>query len=206
VLGPLVGPLSKPNDTIAGFFEQPISERKAPMTRINLIPILPFLLIAIACGRFQAGTIQTERDRIANASPPAVVKAVDLLSLAGKSKEQVKQLVTGGRLSNEFSDSLSFNFPQAELQVFFKKSAADRITYRLPLVSDPLSGSRWLGETPERLGEHVGIDLKGKTPSKSFDFARYYDVGTAGGKNISISLTPIESGAELFYEIVLSGE
>lgn len=168
----------------------------------SVAALLMLLAAVLGCGRFQSGTANSNSAvNSANSSAPsAVTKVADVTSLVGKSKDEVKRLVTGGRVTYDPSDAISYEFPQGELSFNWNDAIDNPITFTLPMAS--AGGESYsLGDTAERLGEYIGVDLKGKTPTKKYDFMTEYDGGTMNGKKVTITLTPTESGKDLYREI-----
>lgn len=160
--------------------------------------------LAAACGG--AGSSQSGPANSANksannsaASARPATKVVDIPSLMGKSKDEVKKAV-GTAVAKESPEELRFDFPDGKLTVSFDKMMNSPIYFALPLGSNTDAA----GDSIERLGQMTGIDMKGRTPTKTDPMGTHYENETLDGKPVRIVFTPTMPGKDKFYEIRVS--
>ena len=138
--------------------------------RITL-PIILLTLAVLGCGRFGAGTETGSNAAKTNAAPASAGKAVDMPSLVGKSPEDIKKIVgTEPRFETPY---LSFDLPQGTLTVDYAKGKQTTIGFDAKAPGF---------DSAEKLGDVVGIDVKGKTESNASGEYHYYEGLGAGGK------------------------
>ena len=158
----------------------------------TIIPLMLLIVAVAACGRFQTG------ENAAPAARPAT-KVVDIPSLIGKSKDEVKKSVTKS-VSAETPEELKFDFPDGKLTVSFNEGIGRPIYFAVPRGPDIETA----GASIERLGEFTGIDMKGRTPTKTDPMGTYYENETLDGKKVRIVFSPTMPGKDKFYEIRVS--
>jgi len=143
-----------------------------------ILPLIALMLAVLACGRFGAGSNADSNSAKSNSAPPAVAKAVDLPGLVGKSNEEIKTIV--GVEPRFETPYLAIELPQGELTVDSMKGRQTSIGFKA-------KGTGFA--TPDKLGDLVGIDLKGiPVPTSSGEYYFYDDVKTPRGTLKRVSL------------------
>ena len=155
------------------------------------LPIVVLTIAVLGCGRFGAGSnAGTNNGAKSNSTSAAAVKAVDMPSLVGKSPEEVKKIV--GIEPRFETPYLAFELPQGTLTVDYMKGRQTTIGFELKAIqvgSQTATGF----DSPDKLGDLVGIDLHGvpvPTPTGGFYF--YDNVKASGGtplKRVSLHKT-----------------
>jgi len=142
-----------------------------------ILPAIVLTLVVLGCGRFGAGSNADSNSAKSN-SAPASAKAVDLPSLVGKSNDEIKTIV--GIEPRFETPYLAFELPQGELTVDSMKGRQTSIGFKA-------KGGAF--STPDKLGDLVGIDLRGiPVPTPSGEFYFYDDVKTSRGTLKRVSL------------------
>ncbi|HUF04389.1 MAG TPA: hypothetical protein VMM38_09465 [Aridibacter sp.] len=167
---------------------------------IALLCVLLFL--ALACGRFGGTSTSSDENSSDNTLPEIPKEFVNMPSLFGKTKDEMKGLLKGGTLTNDHDTWFHYEFAWGTFSANFTAEEFYSMEFTLPLVQGG-GEPYFLGEKKERLGEMVGIDLNGKVPVTIMDSVVVYEE-TIGGNEMDITLTPTEIGKDLFRSIRVS--
>ena len=152
----------------------------------NTLPLLLLIIVALGCNKFGPDTASTSNANSAktNTAPATPVKVIDLLSTLGKSKDELKKMISATPTHED--PWLEYSLPEASLTFKFNKAKkADEATFRFKSISigdASISGT----DTAEQLGALAGIDLKGKTPKSASSLADTYEF-EIGGKKSDVS-------------------
>jgi hypothetical protein len=143
-----------------------------------ILPLIVLMLVVLACGRFGSGPGAGSNANRSNSAPTAAAKAVDMPSLVGRSNEEIKSIV--GVEPKYETPYLAIELPQGELTVDSMKGKQTSIGFKP-------KGTAYA--TPDKLGDLVGIDLKGiPVPTSSGEYYFYDDVKTPKGTLKRVSL------------------
>ena len=145
----------------------------------NTLPFLLLVLCLVGCGKSGPDTSSTSNstNNSAAKAPSKPVKQLDVPSLIGKSKDEVKTIV-GSEPKAEMPAELEWRITDKyDLDVNFDKGGkAKDVTYALP------SGLNMGTKTAEEMATLAGIDLAGKKPDSDFEsFTIYKGIPVSGG-------------------------
>ena len=116
-----------------------------------------------------------------NPAPDKPVKVVDLPSIIGKSRDEIKMMVRGVPTGD---DPLEYSFPQGKVTIQFTKDKPRSISFNFKTNS--VGDSTVLGtDRADQLGDIVGIDVHGKTPN-SINGPLYIYEQEIGGKKVRL--------------------
>jgi hypothetical protein len=153
------------------------------------LPFLLLLIFALGCGKFgpDSSTTSNSANSInanANAASPKIAKLFDLPATIGKSKDEIKKMVTGAPKHED--PWLEYVLPEYELTFRFDKNgkASDAtFTFKPIRIGDAsISGL----ETAQQIGTMAGVDVEGKTPKSAGGLADTYEM-EIGGKKTDVS-------------------
>ena len=148
----------------------------------NTLPLLLLLLCVLACNKFGPDTTSSTANNSGNASAPApkIAKLFDLPATIGKSKDEIKKMVTG---TPKHEDPwLEYVLEEYELTFQFdKKGKASNATFTFKPIRIGNASISGL-ETAEQIGTMTGIDVKGKTPKSAGGLADTYEMEIGGEK------------------------
>lgn len=134
------------------------------------IPLLIIVAVVLGCNLFR-GTTNTNSGP-ANTAPERAKKLVDIPSLIGKPLDEVKKEL--GEPAQKISDTIhKWKFdqggPRGDLTLYCdyrKPSKVERIGFSMETIY--AEGYAFSGfPTYDKLGDTVGIDVRGKTPKSS---------------------------------------
>ena len=154
---------------------------------------LPFLLLVICvlgCNKFGPDNGSSSNSNAANrnAAPPKIAKLFDLSATIGKSKDEIKKMVSGTPTHED--PWLEYSLETYELTFKFDKGKAADATFTFKPVSignASISGT----DTAEQLATMAGIDIKGKTPKSTTVLGDTYEL-EIGGKKVDVSLYKVQ--------------
>ena len=160
----------------------------------NLLPFLLVVLCVGGCNRAGSDSNSTSNTAAANNSakaPSKPVKQIDVPSLLGKTKDEVKKIV-GSEPKAEMPEELEWRITDKyDLDVNFDKGKAYKVHYTMP--------SGLAAGTPEEMGGLIGVDLAGKKPDSDGGLAANFKaVSTPAG---AAEVAVYKSGAN--YNAVL---
>ena len=154
----------------------------------NTLPFLLLVLVALGCSKFGPKSTSTSNlantNANANAAPVKIAKIVDLPGTFGKTKDQIKSMISATPTSED--PWLEYDLPEASLTFMFNKGKANHSSFRFKPVSfgdASISGT----DTAEQLATMAGIDIKGKTPTSTLSIADSYEQ-EIGGKKANIAI------------------
>lgn len=172
------------------------------MQRRSLLPFLILLTFAAGCGWLRPDARSAGPGR-PTPSPTAqpIVKVVDVPVIFGKSIDDVKKTVVGGKITYESKDTISYQFPQGNLSVDTRASAGKTLHFNL---RDNASGKFYdfAAKTPQQVANFAGIDVSGKTPSSSNDTAVTYE-DVYSGTPVEIVFVRKGSGEDKFDSLMV---
>ncbi|MEP6789276.1 MAG: hypothetical protein ABJB40_12635 [Acidobacteriota bacterium] len=127
------------------------------------------LLFVMGCGRLGGGGAagNTANSNAANAAPARAEKAVDVPSLIGKSMAEVKTAL--GPPTREIAGTMIWEFPQGNLSVepvYKNEKKVQYFTFEAKIFVVGGQAARGFA-TYDKLGDLIGIDTRGKTPTSS---------------------------------------
>ena len=148
----------------------------------NILPFVLLVLCVLGCNKFKPDTSSTSNSNTANtnAAPTKVAKVVDLPATIGKSKDEIKAMVTGTPTHED--PWLEYSLELADLTFMFDKAKkASDATLKFKPIS--FGGASISGtDTAEQLATMAGIDIKGKTPTTTSSLADTYEQQINGKK------------------------
>jgi hypothetical protein len=148
----------------------------------NTLPFLILLFLALGCNKFGPGSSTTSNsvNSNSNTAPAKIVKVVDLPATVGKTKEEIKAMITATPKSED--PWLEYSLPEGDLTFMFnkqKKASDSSFRFKSISVGDAsISGT----DTAEQIGTMTGIDIKGKTPTSTSSLADTYTQEVGGKK------------------------
>ena len=150
----------------------------------NTLPFLLLIILALGCNKFGPDTASTSNTNSSNANsnaaPAKIAKVVDLPATIGKTKDEIKAMITSTPKSDD--PWLEYSLPEGDLTFMFnKQKKASDSSFRFKSISigdASISGT----DTAEQIGTMVGIDIKGKTPSSTSSLADTYTQDIGGKK------------------------
>lgn len=149
----------------------------------NTLPFLLLVILALGCNKFGPGattTSNTNSNANSNAAPAKIAKVIDLPATIGKTKEEIKAMITGTPKSED--PWLEYSLPEGDLTFMFnKQKKASDSSFRFKTISigdASISGT----DTAEQLATMTGIDIKGKTPTSTSSLADEYPQEIGGKK------------------------
>lgn len=132
----------------------------------TILPIFALLIAVLGCGLFRNDSkVASNNEPASTSSPTAPVKAVDMPSLIGKSRDEIKKIVPA-QPKRESDLFVEWDLPQGNLEVNYHKGKQSRISF----IFTPVSfGSQTISgfDSADKLGDLVGIDVHGKTPTST---------------------------------------
>jgi hypothetical protein len=152
----------------------------------NTLPFLLLVILALGCNKFGPGassTSDTNSNANSNAAPAKIAKVVDLPATIGKTKDEIKKMVSATPKAEE--PWLEYDLPEGYLTVQFTKQKPSSVSFRFKSISvgdAPISGT----DTAEQLGTMTGIDVSGKTATFNTESFENYDYD-AGGKKAEVT-------------------
>lgn len=166
-----------------------------------ILPFLILLFFALACGRFQIGGGRPTSTPPSPSPTPQVVKVFDVPAIYGKSVEEVKKTVTGGKITYESKENINYEFPQGNLSIDTRASTSKTLYFYL---KDNFSGKFYdfVADSPQQVANFAGIDLSGKTRSSSEAMVTYED--RFNGVPVEIVFTRREPGKDKFDSLTVS--
>ena len=173
------------------------------MQRKSILPVLILLVFTVGCGLFQRGTRSNEEGQpTPSPTTQTIVKVVDVPAIYGKSVADAKKFITGGKITYESKDTISYQFPQGNLSIDSRAAAGKTLHFYL---KDNASGKFYdfAADTPQQVANFVGIDVAGKTPSSSNDTAVTYE-DLYNGIPVQIVFVRKGSGNEKFDSLMVS--
>jgi len=155
----------------------------------NTLPFLLLLICALGCNKFGPDTSSTSNTNSAqtNTTPAKPVKVFDLPAMIGKSKDEIKKVVSA---TPKHEDPwLEYETPEGDLTIRFTKTKASYATFSFKAISvgsASISGT----DTADQLGTMAGIDVSGKTATFNTESFENYDY-EVGGKKADVSFHKI---------------
>ena len=153
----------------------------------NTLPFLLLFICVIGCSKFGPNSSSTSNSNSSNAAatstPAALKKVVDLPATLGKTKDEIKKMVSAAPKSED--PWLEYELPEASLTFMFDKGKANHSSLKFKSISfggGSISGT----ETAEQLATMAGIDIKGKAPTSKTALGETYEQ-EIGGKKASIT-------------------
>jgi len=146
------------------------------------------VMVALGCSKFGPNSSSTTNsansNANSNAAPVKIAKIVDLPGTFGKTKDQIKSMIsTEPKSENPW---LEYELPEATLTFMFIKGKANHSSFRFKTIS--FGGASISGtDTAEQLATMAGIDIKGKTPTSTTSIADSYEQDI-DGKKASIAI------------------
>lgn len=148
----------------------------------NILPFVLLVICVLGCNKFKSDTSSISNANTANtnAAPAKIAKVVDLPATIGKSKDEIKTMVTGTPTHDD--PWLEYSLESADLTFMFDKAKkASDATLRFKPIS--FSGASVSGtDTAEQLATMAGVDIKGKTPTSTSALADTYEQQINGKK------------------------
>lgn len=139
------------------------------------LPVLVLMIAVLGCSRFSSTGAGANNSAASNtASAAKSGKVVDMPALVGKSPEQIKTII--GETPRFETPYLSFDLPQGSLTVDYMKNVQTTIGFE--------SSGPGL-DSPDKLGDLVGIDLHGLPAPTPTDGIYFYREVKAGSKTLS---------------------
>jgi hypothetical protein len=147
----------------------------------NTLPFLLLVILALGCNKFGPSSATTSSANTnANAAPAKIVKVVDLPATIGKTKDEIKAMITATPKSED--PWLEYSLAEGDLTFMFnkqKKASDSSFRFKTIGIGDAsISGT----DTAEQLATMTGIDLKGKTPTSTSSLADEYPLEIGGKK------------------------
>ena len=150
----------------------------------NTLPFLVLFVCVIGCNKFGPNSSSTSNSNStntpANAQPSAPKKVVDLPATIGKTKDEIKAMVSGTPRSED--PWLEYSLETAELTFMFdkaKKASDATLKFKMVSIGDAsISGT----DTAEQIATMAGVDIKGKTPTSTSSLADTYEQQINGKK------------------------
>jgi hypothetical protein len=150
----------------------------------NTLAFLLLVIVALGCNKFGPGATTSSNTNSANAnsnaSPAKIAKVVDLPATIGKTKDEIKAMITATPKSED--PWLEYSLPEGDLTFMFnKQKKASDSSFRFKTISigdASISGT----DTAEQIGTMTGIDIKGKTPTSTSSLADTYEQEIGGKK------------------------
>lgn len=155
----------------------------------GLLPFLLLTLCVLGCSKFGPDTNTTSNSNAANAkpSPAQIAKLVDLPATIGKSKDEIKRMISDTPRNED--PWLEYSLPDYELTFRFDKGKADYANFTFKPIAVGSSTIYGL-DTAEQIGTMAGVDIKGKTPKATSELADTYEQ-EIGGKKVEVSFYKI---------------
>ena len=149
----------------------------------NTLPFLLLIILALGCNKFGPGATTTSNTNSANANsnaaPAKIAKVVDLPATIGKTKDEIKKMVSATPKAEE--PWLEYDLPEGYLTVQFTKQKPSSVSFRFKSISvgdASISGT----DTADQLGTMTGIDVSGKTATFNTESFENYDYDVGGKK------------------------
>ena len=156
---------------------------------------LPFLallmLCALGCNKSGPTTASTSNTNTSkeNTAPATPVKVVDLPGMVGKSRDEIKKMVSA---TPKHEDPwLEYDLPEGYVTIQFTKEKPSDLSFRFnprSIGSATISGTA----TAQQMGTMAGIDVAGKTPKHTSDSFESYDYDV-GGKKVEVTFQKLSN-------------
>ena len=145
------------------------------------LPLFLLVVCLLGCSKFGPDAASTSNSNSANASaaPAKPVKVVDLPAMVGKSRDEIKKMVTATP-KNE-NPWLEYDLPEGYVTIQFTKEKPSDLSFRFKsrAIGDAsISGTG----TADQMGTMAGIDVSGKTPKHTSQSFEGYDYEISGKK------------------------
>lgn len=149
-----------------------------------ILPIFALSIAVLGCGLFRNDSkVASNNEPAVTASPAAPAKAVDMPSLIGKSRDEIKKIV-GVEPKAETDPFIEWYLPQGHLEVSYNNKGKQR---RISFSFKPVSvGSQTISgfDSADKLGDLVGVDVHGKSPTSTISTFYIYEGLQLNGKAV----------------------